>query len=54
MKEPKGKQIGIKLNPDLWRAIRKIALDQDRTATEVMEDAMRQYIHNEDRKHKAK
>ena len=38
------RQIGIKLNMGLWKEIKMIALEQERTATEVLEDAMREYI----------
>jgi hypothetical protein len=38
------RQIGIRLDMGLWRSIKMIALEQDRTATEVLEDAMREYI----------
>lgn len=38
------KQIGIRLDMGLWKEIKMIALEQDRTATLVLEDAMRMYI----------
>jgi len=38
------KQIGVKINSDLWRELRKAALDQDRTATELLEEAIQDYI----------
>jgi len=38
------KQIGIRLDMGLWKEIKMIALEQDRTATEVLEDAMSMYI----------
>ena len=48
---PKGKrakadrrQIGVKLNSELWRQVRILALEQDRTAGELLEDAMREYL----------
>lgn len=37
------KQIGIKLDMGLWRDIKIVALEQDRTATEVVEDALTEY-----------
>ena len=37
------KQIGIKLDMGLWRDIKIVALEQDRTATGVVEDALREY-----------
>ena len=37
------RQIGIKLDVAIWRDIKIVALEQDRTATEVVEDALREY-----------
>ncbi len=42
--KPKRKQIGVKLNQDLWRELKILALKQDRTAGELLEDAMREYL----------
>jgi len=38
------KQIGVKLDVDLWREIRVLALETDHTAGEVLEEAMRDYL----------
>jgi len=38
------KQIGVKLDMDLWRELRILALEEDRTAGELLEEAMREYL----------
>jgi hypothetical protein len=38
------KQIGVKLDVDLWREIRVLALETDRTAGELLEEAMQEYL----------
>jgi hypothetical protein len=38
------KQIGVKLDVDLWREIRILALETDRTAGELLEEAMQEYL----------
>ena len=38
------KQIGVKLDVDLWKDLRKLALDMDRTGGELLEEAMREYL----------
>lgn len=38
------RQIGVKLDSELWRQVRILALEQDRTAGELLEDAMREYL----------
>lgn len=40
----KPKQIGVKIDPALWKELRLLALKQDRTATELLEEAMKEYI----------
>jgi len=40
----KPKQIGVKIDPALWKELRMVALEQDRTATELLEEAIREYI----------
>ncbi len=42
--KPARKQIGVKLNQDLWRELKILALQQDRTAGELLEDAMEEYL----------
>jgi len=42
--EPVRKQIGVKLDQDLWRRLKILALKQDRTAGELLEEAMGEYL----------
>jgi hypothetical protein len=44
MSEPLRKQIGVKINAELWWELRKVAFDEGKTATESLEAAMREYI----------
>ncbi len=44
VEKPKVKQLGIKVDVDLWRRFRTLAFQQDRTATELLEEAMREYL----------
>ena len=41
---PGRRQIGVKLDMDLWRELRILALEEDRTAGELLEEAMREYL----------
>jgi hypothetical protein len=41
---PVRKQIGCKLDSELWREVKILALKQGRTAGELLEDAMREYL----------
>jgi predicted transcriptional regulator len=43
-RKPDRRQIGVKLNSDLWREMRVLALQRDRTAGELLEEAMREYL----------
>jgi hypothetical protein len=38
------KQIGVKIDPELWKEMRVLALQQDITATEALNRAMREYL----------
>jgi predicted transcriptional regulator len=38
------KQLGVKVNIDLWREFRMLAIKQDRTATELLKEAMEEYL----------
>jgi predicted transcriptional regulator len=38
------KQVGTKLDPDIYRQIRILALQQGRTAGSVIDEALREYI----------
>jgi hypothetical protein len=49
-KEQERKQLGVLINSVLWTQIKILALQQGRNATEVLEDAMREYL----QKHKGK
>ena len=42
--ERERKQIGVKLDVDLWRELRILALEKDRTAGDLLEEAMREYV----------
>ena len=46
------RQIGVKLDSDLWRQVRILALEQDRTAGELLEEAMREYLERNKRARK--
>ncbi len=38
------KQIGVKIDVDLWREIKILALKENRTAGEILEDSLRDYL----------
>lgn len=38
------KQIGFKIDQDLWHKLRVLALTQNRTATELLEESMKEYL----------
>lgn len=42
--EKKTKQLGIQIDVERWRRFRMLAIKQDRTATELMEEAMAEYL----------
>ena len=41
------RQIGVKLNHDLWVQLKILALKKGRTAGELLEEAMREYLKRE-------
>lgn len=41
---PATKQIGAKINARLWKEIRMIALETDRLATDLLNEAMQDFI----------
>ncbi|RZB34869.1 MAG: hypothetical protein SRB1_00637 [Desulfobacteraceae bacterium Eth-SRB1] len=43
-KQPERKQIGVKIDSALWTRMKITALEQGRTAGELLEDAMREYL----------
>ena len=45
-KQPERKQIGVKIDSELWTRIKILALEQGRTAGELLEEAMRAYLKN--------
>ena len=47
IEKPRFKQLGIKVEVHLWREFKHLALDKETTATELMADAMRQYLEKE-------
>ena len=42
--KPERRQIGCKLNSALWTQVKILALQQGRTAGELLEEAMQQYL----------
>ena len=42
--KPERKQIGVKLYSDLWREMKILALKKDKTAGELLEEAIREYL----------
>jgi hypothetical protein len=42
--KPGRRQIGVKLDMDVWRDLKILALEKDRTAGELLEEAMREYL----------
>ena len=43
-KQPERKQIGVKIDSELWLQIKVLALKQGRTGGELLEEAMRAYL----------
>jgi len=43
-KKVERKQIGVKINVELWREIKILALREGRTAGEILEDSLRDYL----------
>ena len=43
-KEPERRQIGVKIDQEVWTKIKIMALKQGRSAGEVLEDAMDLYL----------
>ena len=48
-KQPERKQIGVKIDSELWMQIKILALKQGRTAGELLQDAMRLYLEKHDK-----
>jgi hypothetical protein len=42
--KPDRRQIGVKLDPELWREMKILALRMDKTAGELLEEAIREYL----------
>ena len=38
------KQLGVQVDVGLWKRFRKLALDKDVTATELLREAMEEYL----------
>ncbi len=38
------KQLGVQVDVGLWKRFRKLALDEDVTATELLREAMEEYL----------
>ncbi len=52
-KEPKERrQLGILFSEPLWIRLRKLALDKKKTGTELMEEAVKEYLKNHEDKDK--
>lgn len=48
-KEPKAtKQLGVQVDKDQWRRFRLLAFKQDRTAGDLLKEAMAEYLLNHD------
>ncbi len=43
-RKPERRQIGVKLDPELWREMKILALKMDKTAGELLEEAIREYL----------
>ena len=43
-RKPERRQIGVKLDPELWREMKILALKKDKTAGELLEEAIREYL----------
>jgi predicted transcriptional regulator len=43
-KKPRRKQPGIKINNDLWIGVKVLAAKKERTATELVEQAIREFL----------
>ena len=43
-KQPERKQIGVKIDSELWMQIKILALKQGRTGGQLLEDALRLYL----------
>jgi hypothetical protein len=44
VKEEKKETISIKMKPSLWKEAKKQAIDEGKTASELMEEAIKAYI----------
>ena len=44
VEKPKVKQLGVMVNVALWKDFKKMAVDKEITATELLEEAMRKYL----------
>ena len=42
--KPERKQIGVKLDSELWRDMKILALKMDKTAGALLEEAIREYL----------
>ena len=42
--KPERRQIGVKLDSELWREMKILALRMDKTAGELLEEAIREYL----------
>lgn len=43
-KASEARQVGVRLDPALWRELRILALQTDRSATEVLETAIAEFM----------
>ncbi len=49
--KPIRRQLGILFSEGLWIRLRMLALEQRRTGTELMEEAVREYLEKHEEKH---
>lgn len=38
------KQVGIQIDPALWTALRKLAIDKGKSASDLIEEALKPYL----------
>jgi len=48
-KQPERKQIGVKIDSELWTQMKITALEEGRTAGELLEEAIRLYLEKYDK-----
>jgi predicted DNA-binding antitoxin AbrB/MazE fold protein len=49
-KTGKRKQIGVKVNEEIWKDLKILAIHKDKTATELLNDVMEEYLKDHHKK----